>query len=302
MALSIAVFLLAVLGVLLIAPKPPASSGKRIRVRETVHAQKRARVVTVKISPYARFKRDMIIAFEQAGLRLSWEKYLIVCVVSSVLGALLGALFDNLPLAAVLAVSLPVTVTQYIKIRSLGYRSFLQMQIESSLGIITNAYIQCEDIRTALENSLPRTDMPLKAILSDCANEIFIGAHATDAIARMRVKVDNRFWREWCDTLIQCQADRSLMVLLPPIIQQLSAVRQIQSEIDAQTADIWRNHVILCLITIGAVPLVRLLNTDWYVMLTTTTVGKIAIAVSYGIVFLSTLYAARVNKPISAEV
>lgn len=302
MALSISVFLLAAVGVLLLAPKGLSGSGKRIRVIETVRAQKRARIVSIKASRWARFQSEMRVAFEQAGLRLTWEKYTAMCVVAAVAGALLGAAFENLPLAAVLAASLPVMITQYIKIRSLGYRSFLQMQIESSLGIITNAYIQCEDIRTALEESLEHMDMPLKAILADCANEIYVGAHAVDAIAHMRTKVDNRFWREWCDTLIQCQADRSLMVLLPPIIQQLAAVRQIQNEIDAQTSEIWRNHIIICLIAVGAVPLVRLMNYDWYMLLTTSTVGKIAIAVCYAVVFAATVIAARINKPISAEV
>ena len=300
MALSISVFLLAVTGVLLLAPK--GLGGKRIRVSDTIRAQKRARIVSIKTSPYARFQASMRIAFEQAGLRLTWERYAAICAVSSVAGALLGAVFNNLPLAAVLAAAFPMTFTQYIKIRSLGYRSFLQMQIEASLGIITNAYIQCEDIRTALEESLERMEMPLKAILSDCANEIFIGAYAVDAIAHMRAKVDNRFWKEWCDTLIQCQADRSLMVLLPPNIQQLAAVRQIQAEVDAQTAEIWRNHMVMCLIAVGAVPLVRLLNYDWYVLLTTSTAGKIAIALCYAIVFAATVVAARINKPISAEV
>jgi uncharacterized membrane protein YuzA (DUF378 family) len=45
-----------------------------------------------------------------------------------------------------------------------------------------------------------------------------------------------------------------------------------------------------------------LLNADWYELLVGTLMGKVAIAVAYGITGIATLYVARINKPISMEV
>ena len=302
MAFSIPIFLLVLVGVLLIAPIRKGNGDKRINIAKSVRATKRARIITDRTPLFIRFRDSMLLSIEQAGVRLTWEGYLSFCVASSVLGALAGAVTENIPLSVVLAALLPVVVTQYIKIRSLGYRSFVYMQIEDSLSIITSTYIQCEDIRSALDSCLDRVEPPLKDILADCANQIYTGVHAADAIRRMSARVDNRSWREWCDTVIQCQADRSRMVLLPPIVQQLSAIRQTQAELDTQTSNIWRDHIIMCLMAITAVPFIGFLNADWFTYLTTTIWGKLAIAVAYAIVGISTLVVARINKPLSMEV
>ncbi|HMM31328.1 MAG TPA: hypothetical protein PKB13_06050 [Clostridia bacterium] len=301
MALSITIFLLLFVGGMLLVPKSMSGS-KRIMVSKTVRAQKRARIVTSKTSMYERFRSDMMLAFEQGSIRLSWDKYLVLCVILSVGGALIGAAFDNMPLAAVLAAFLPVLFTQYIKIRARSYRSFLHMQIESSLGMITGTYILKEDIRTALEGCLDYVDAPLKDVLSACALEIYLGAHVPDAISHMRAKVDNRHWREWCDVLIECQADRNQMVNLQPIVQQLSALQAEQIKLDTIIADEWRKTGIMCAIAFGAPFLIRLMNADWYTLLTETVAGKITIASAYGVVFAALLYAARINKPLSMEV
>ncbi len=300
MAFSIPIFLLVAVGILLLAPMERSKG--RINVAKTVRASKRARIVSENAPVLSRLRESILLSIEQAGMRLSWHGYLSACFVAAFLGAGIGALTHNLPLSLVLTLMLPVIVTQYIKIKSLSYRSFLYMQIEDSLSIITSTYMQCENIRTALESCLDRVEAPLKNILADCANEIYLGTHAADALFRMRARVDNRSWRQWCDTVIQCQTDRRRMVLLPPIVQQLAAIRQAQSEQDTKTTQIWRDHIIMCLIAVGAIPFIRLLNADWYGLLVGTIWGKITIALVYGIVCISTLYAARVNKPISMEV
>ena len=300
MAFSVPIFLLVVIGVFLLAPWVKCKG--RISVAKTVRASKRARIITDKSSMLSRYRESILLSIEQSGIQLSWHGYLAACFVASLLGAGIGALVNNLPLSLVLTMLSPVFVTQYIKLRSLSYRAYVYMQIEDSLSIITSSYRQCENICAAIDSCLEHIEAPLKNILSDCAHEIYLGVPTTDAIMRMRARIDNRSWREWCDTVIQCQNDRRSMALLLPIVQKIASVRQAQIEQDAKITKQWRDHILICLIAIGAVPFIRLLNADWYMLLVGTIWGKMAIAIAYGITGIATLYVARINKPISMEV
>lgn len=300
MAFSVPIFLLVVIGVFLLAPWVKQKG--RISVAKSVRASKRARIVTEKTSPLSRYRESILLSIEQAGIKLSWHGYLATCFVASLLGAGFGALVNNMPLSLVLATLSPLVVTQYIKLRSLSYRAYVYMQVEDSLSIITQSYRQSVNICVAIESCLEHIEAPLKNILSDCVHEIYLGVPATDAILCMRARIDNPSWREWCDMVIRCQNDRRSMSLLLPIVQKIASVRQAQIEQDAKVTKLWRDHILICLIAVGAVPFIRLLNTDWYALLTGTMWGKMAIAIAYGIAGIATLYVARINKPISMEV
>jgi hypothetical protein len=302
---SFVVFILLLIAILLFFPisiRTVLSRTKRINLGKNLLAQKRAKIIKPKQSLLERHKADILRRIEAAHVQWIWTTYLKIAGGMSFTGLLFGAILDNSLLSGCMAVILPLLPSQYLKIKGIGYLRFLHMQIEDGLGLVTSAYMQSGDIRGAIDSTLPRLELPLKKVLADCANEIYLGAHTSDAIRRMKERVDDRYWREWCDILIQCQGDRTLKVLLPPLISQIADLRIIQAELDTTMANVWREHITISLLVAASVPLIRLLNVEWYALLTNTILGRIVVCMTYVAIFIATVVVLRVNKPVSLEV
>ena len=114
----------------------------------------------------------------------------------------------------------------------------------------------------------------------------------------MKMKVPNRIFHEWCNILIQCQADRSMKNSLPTIVQKFSDVRVVQSELEAMMMNPRREAITMVFLVIANIPLLRLLNEDWFHALIYTTPGKITLAICAAIILYSLSRIMALSKPI----
>ena len=276
--------------------------GKKISIGGELFAEKRQRLLKPKYNRLERHKNSVEMAIRAGESKLTFAQYLQAVAIFSVVGFLLGLLFGNLMLSFSMALCLPCIPYQYLKIRSAGYKKQLISQMESTVSIITNTYLQCDDIRYAVHASLPNIDQPLKSILTEMDTALLFGTNTVEALLQVRPRVESSTWREWIDRLIQCQENRSMKNLLPPIIADITDIRQIQEELDTMMADNWREHIMISIIALGSVPLVWIMNAQWYSYLANTLLGQIVVAQCFVVTFLATFYVIRINQPVSAEV
>ena len=66
-----------------------------------------------------------------------------------------------------------------------------------------------------------------------------LNANMVSTINTLKMKVPNRVFHEWCNTLIQCQSDRSMKNTLTFTVQKFSDQRIIQSELEAIIIGSW---------------------------------------------------------------
>ena len=59
-----------------------------------------------------------------------------------------------------------------------------------------------------------------------------ISADTKSALLNMADKTQDGIFREWVETLVRCQDDRSLKDALQPIVSKLSDVRTVNTELD----------------------------------------------------------------------
>ncbi len=300
------VFVLLLIGLFLLLGISPRQlipkREKKISVGSELFAEKRQRLLKPKYNRIERHKNAVEMAIRAGESKITFAKYLQAVAVFSIAGFLLGLLFRNLLLSLSMAVCLPCIPFQYLKMRSAGHKKQLINQMESAVSIITNTYLQSDDIRYAVRASLPNIDQPLKSILTELDTALTFGANAVDALLEVRPRIESSTWREWIDRLIQCQESRSMKNLLPPIIADITDIRQIQEELDTKMADIWREHIMISVIVLGSIPMMRLLNAQWYSYLANTLLGQIVVSLTFVVTFATTFYVIRVNQPVSAEV
>lgn len=239
---------------------------------------------------------DMLTA---AGMNEKIDAYKWAAVVLAAIGFLIGMALDNMLAGMVLAAGFGCSPLIVIRIRTGDYVRSLNEKLESAMGTVTNSYISGGDLIGAVENNLHLLPAPLDGIFRQFHMETqLIDADVVKALRRMRERIDNRYWRDWCDVLIQCQRDRQLRFALPGIVSRLGEMRRAQMEADTAIRKQLGDYIITVMLVLGAVPLMGAMMPDWYTMLTTTPAGKITLAVVLAAVLATAIWVARLYRPV----
>jgi tight adherence protein B len=220
-------------------------------------------------------------------------------VILAVVGLLTGLALDNVLAGLVLAVGLGCSPLIIIRIRTGDYIRSLNEKLESAMSTVTNGYVSGGDLIGAVENNLHLLPSPLDGVFRQFFTETqLIDADVVKALRRMRECVDNRYWRDWCDVLIQCQRDRQLRYVLPGIVSRLGEMRRAQMEADTAIRKQLGDYIVTVMLVLGAIPLMGAMMPDWYTMLTTTPAGKVTLAVVLAAVLATAIWVARLYRPI----
>jgi tight adherence protein B len=243
--------------------------------------------------------REMLIA---SGMEKQAGTYKWLAIVLAALGLTVGVALDNAPTAVVLAVGLGSSPLILIRIRTGDYLRHMHEKLESAMSTVTNSYISSGDLIGAVESSLHLLPSPVDAIFRQFYMETqLIDSDVVKALEQMKDKIDNRYWRDWVDVLMQCQRDRQLRFVLPGIVGRLGEMRRVQMETDTAVQKQMSNYIITVLIVLGSIPLMGAMMPDWYSMLTTTPVGKITMAAILATVFVTSVWVAQLYRPVEGR-
>lgn len=240
--------------------------------------------------------KDMLTA---AGMNEKIGAYKWAAVVLAAIGFLIGMALDNVLAGLVLAAGLGCSPLIVIRIRTGDYIRSLNEKLESAMGTVTNSYVSGGDLIGAVENNIHLLPAPLDGVFRQFYTETqLIDADVVKALLRMRERIDNRYWRDWCDVLIQCQRDRQLRFALPGIVSRLGEMRRAQMEADTVIRKQLGDYIVTVMLVLGAIPLMGAMMPDWYAMLTTTPAGKITLAVVLAAVLATAIWVARLYRPV----
>ena len=240
--------------------------------------------------------KDMLTA---AGMNEKIDAYKWAAVVLAVIGFLVGIALNNILAGLVLAAGLGCSPLIVIRIRTGDYIRSLNEKLESAMGTVTNSYVSGGDLIGTVENNLHLLPAPLDGVFRQFYTETqLIDADVVKALRRMRERIGNRYWRDWCDVLKQCQRDRQLRFALPGIVSRLGEMRRAQMEADTAIRKQLGDYIVTVMIVLGAIPLMGAMMPDWYAMLTITPAGKITLAVVLATVLATAIWVARLYRPV----
>jgi Flp pilus assembly protein TadB len=225
--------------------------------------------------------------------------YKLAAVLLAVIGLLLGLALDNVLAGLVLAAGFGCSPLIMIRIRTGDYIRSLNEKLESAMGTVTNAYVSGGDLIGAVDSNLHLLPAPLDGVFRQFYAETqLVDSDVVKALRRLRGRIDNRYWRDWCDVLIQCQRDRQLRYALPGIVSRLGEMRRAQMEADTAIRKQLGDYIVTVMLVLGAIPLMGAMMPDWYTMLTTTPAGKITLAVVLAAVLTTAIWVARLYRPV----
>lgn len=229
-------------------------------------------------------------------------KFALVCSASLVLlaaGAVVAILIDNVFLVPVLAVAFAMIPFIYVKNTLSYYKKHIKDELETTLSIITTSYNRNEDIVSAVSENLAYIRPPLKECFSAFLGDAMAVSSSTkQALKNLKAKIDDEIFHEWCDTLIQCQDDRTLKDTLLPIVTKLTDVRIVNSELNTMMAAVRTEYYTMVGLVVGNIPLLYVLNKDWFHTLMYETSGKIVLGVCGAVILLTYVLMLKFTQPV----
>jgi len=214
-------------------------------------------------------------------------------------GVIIALLLNNVFMVPILGIGLSLAPVWYIRSTAGVYKKHLNEEMETAISIITTSYLRTEDILRSVKENLPFINPPIKGTLEAFVAEAeMINANLTSAINTMKMKISNRIFHEWCNTLIQCQSDRTMKHTLSVTVQKFSDLRVVQSDLEAILSAPKREAITMMFLVISNVPLLYVLNKDWFHALVFTMPGKIAMALCAGIILFSLARIMKLSQPV----
>lgn len=251
----------------------------------------------------ARFLRREIIEVQEILKHTGRaSRFSMVCAVSLLLfaaGAAFAILLNNVFLVPVLAAGLMFLPFWYIRLTASHYKKAVAAELETALSIITTSYLRNEDILTAVEESVQYLNPPVKNVFTEfLAQTQLIDPDVEAALHTMKPKIQNDVFHEWVDAISSCRYDRSLKTTLTPIVSKLSDMRIVNAELEYLVSEPRKEFIIMAMLVVGNIPIMYMLNRDWYHTLMHTMVGQIILAICAAAIFISAAFVIRLTKPI----
>lgn len=230
------------------------------------------------------------------------KQFAVVCSAALALfvaGLLLAALLKNWLLAPVLGVIFAAIPFLYVKSTMKSFEKTMNEELETALSIITTSYVRNDDIIASVRENINYIKPPVKNMMIAFVNQAtVISSNIKTAIADLRNASSNYIFREWCDTLLSCQDDRTQKTSLLPIVAKFTDVRQVNNDLQTMIISPRSEYFTMAALVLLNYPLIYLLNKDWFGVLINTTIGKATTAIIALVVAVTAAIMFKLTKPI----
>ena len=226
-----------------------------------------------------------------------------LCILSMllfVLGVMIALTMKNGYLVLVLAVGFALLPFYYVKFTAGRHKKQINTELETALSIITTSYLRGKNtIIRAIEENQPYLNPPVAEVFRNFLLQAkLINSNIKEALEQMKPCIDNAVFHEWVDAVVACQDDYNLKSILPPIVSKLSDMRVVSAELDLLLFEPIKEYITMIVLLLGSIPLMYFLNAEWYKTLMFTVFGKVLLAVSGTVLFVSIAAVARHTRPI----
>ena len=211
----------------------------------------------------------------------------------------MAVLIDNVFLIPALSVAMAMIPFIYVRNIISIYEKQTKEELETTLSIITTSYVRSDDIVSAVKENLPYIRPPLRESFSAFYGDATaVSSSIKQALYNLKRKVDDEVFREWVDTLIQCQDDRELKDTLQPIVAKLTDVRIVNSELNTMMSAVRAEYYTMVGLVVGNIPLLYVLNKDWFHTLIYETPGKIVLGICGIVIVVTYFFLMKFTKPV----
>lgn len=222
------------------------------------------------------------------------KQYYQKSIVLLLIGGSIGIYFNNFILSIVMAIGLPLI--QYlllIKRRFDNQRNHTEM-LEIYMSMVTNAYMQSEDLESAIIESYGRMNKnesasrPFGAFIGESAGN----ADIEKCITNMQKDMQNEYFKQWCDKLVLCRQNVALKYVLPYVVNRMRQKRTLESEAFEESEKHYADYLFIVVFVLILSFVFPMQNEILWYAVTCTGIGKLLIAFITIVIILASIYVA----------
>lgn len=256
----------------------------------------------VRLSMHKRTMTEANRMLEVEGQAHSIRNTKRTCYMLGSIGLLIAFIMKNIFLAPVLASLLYFIPLWIIKYRSADYQKQTLNELETTLSIITSTYMRTDNIVLAVEENLPFMNEPIKSAFDRFYTEAtYINADINACLKNLQKCYSNEVFQEWCNAILSCQKNNTMKATLQQTLSKFADIREIQYEYDTEIRTVMKDHVMLTMGVVAALPLFYFINKSWVIPLVTTTVGKIVLTLFFLTILFATDKALNLSEPLDIQ-
>lgn len=239
------------------------------------------------------------VALDKTGRSNKYKQTVKYAVITSTIGVFIGFLFSNPLLSLVLGIGLYFVPLWIVNLSIYSYDKAVASELETALSLITTSYNRHNSLTQAVEESLPHLFGTVKDSFSSFVYEIkYVDANTITALRKLKKMIDNPIFHKWIDNMILCQSDHTQKASLTPIVNEFSEQKARQTENETNMMAPLRETLTMSGMVVGSIPLLYLLNKDWFAVLTDTIQGKIVLATAAIVVLAGINKAIKLSSPV----
>ena len=234
---------------------------------------------------------------EMSGFRMNIFWFLVALSMFCGIGLGKFLFSDNL---LAIATGIAVMPLPYIifKVRARWYIRHREEQLESSMNLITNSYLGCNDIIKAVNENLDKIDSP-KPFAEFVTDVTLIDSNIKRALMKLEVKINNKYFSEWIDILVLAQEKSGdYRFILPTVVQSMNDAKRLQIEADTVMMSVWRDYFTSIVLSFSIIPLLKWSNAIWFDILVGSVAGKMLIIMMLIMTVISAFITLKINKPL----
>ena len=229
-------------------------------------------------------------------------KFALVCSSALILfavGAVVAVIINNIFLIPAFSVAFAMIPFIYVRNIISIYEKQTKEELETALSIITTSYTRDGNIISAVQENLPYIKPPLKeSFTAFIGDAMAVSSSVKQALYNLKGKVDDEIFREWVDTLIQCQDNQEMKDTLQPIVSKLTDVRIVNNELNTMMSAVRTEYYTMVGLVVGNIPLLYVLNKDWFHTLMYETPGKITLGICGIVIVVTYFFMLKFTKPV----
>lgn len=296
---NIFIFILLSLGMFLVLDlKLPRRKNIISLSKATVKNKHKA--VDERFSRLSAFERLRVIVQNTVAMNgFSMQLFWLMTFLAGFLGIILGKfLFMDMLLSFAAGVAMLPVPFIVLKVRARWYQRNQDEMLENTMNLITNSYLCCNDIITAINTNLDKIDLPQP--FAEFITEVtLIDSNLRRALLKLDLKLRNKYFSEWVDLLILAQEKSGdYRFILPAVMQGMNDAKRLQIEADTVMMSVWRDYFTSIVLAFSIIPLLRWSNNAWFDILVGTVAGKILLLLMLVLTLVSAFITLKINKPL----
>lgn len=224
--------------------------------------------------------------------------YTTISIVLFIAGFFLPSLIGNVFLMPVLAVGLSLLPWLFILFNSLSFQKQLTMELETSLSLVTMAFLRTDNFIEAVRESVIDMHYPVREIFDRfLVQATMVSPDIPGLLNEMKTQLDNAVFHEWVDQVIACLSERARKTTLQPVVAMLSTVREESDKHNNRMYEKNKEFIQMSALMVLNFPMMALMNSDWIHYLKDYVAGQILVALTFVVIFVSLVACINKNRP-----